>query len=635
MLTGKLLLTFIFFLYCINLGYAQTISPTDTIQLQEVEIKEEKINFLSIKTIDSLQLVKHQHLTLATLAQKQSSLFIKEYAPGGISTPSYRGTGASHTYVTWESFPVNSSMLGQIDFSAIPLIFFDNIKFYSGISSLTSTGSSINSGIGGNIDLQSNVHRSQPFGFSIIGQYGSFNKQGTGGSVLFNTKKMHSKTAFSFISSENNYPYVNNVLQDRPTEKRINANYSKIGVFQQLYYFHKKSHTCLKFWMQQNYNKLAAPIIQPQIPDNELIEQENYRLIAGHKIFHNKSATELKLFLSYDVWDYTNKNLNIFTNNIIQNGSLLLNHSFKIKKIVETQIEYSSVIENVETVNYAEPEQSVSTHNLGCKTQTSLNNYFSLITNLITKYRNNQDMHFLQYGGIAWNNKSNHHAINLLAGKNIRYPSMNDLYWNPGGNPNLKPENSLSFEVCSENKIFENWVVKTSIYKTLIDNWIIWLPSEIISIWKPQNINKVETQGMDFENNFYFDFGKIFFKNIMAASVCNSIDKSSAESKSYGKQIIYVPQFQANNVFSVEFKKFDLQYTTLYTGKRYTNISNTSYMPSYILHNIGISMQVKHKKLEMTLNINVNNILNTNYQTVAYFPMPKRYFEVVLRIRIY
>ncbi|MGV2480682.1 UNVERIFIED_CONTAM: TonB-dependent receptor, partial [Salmonella enterica subsp. enterica serovar Weltevreden] len=32
------------------------------------------------------------------------------------------------------------------------------------------------------------------------------------------------------------------------------------------------------------------------------------------------------------------------------------------------------------------------------------------------------------------------------ASRLYRYPNFNDLYWNPGGNPNLNPENGYSIE---------------------------------------------------------------------------------------------------------------------------------------------------------------------------------------------
>lgn len=76
--------------------------------------------------------------------------------------------------------------------------------------------------------------------------------------------------------------------------------------------------------------------------------------------------------------------------------------------------------------------------------------------------------------------------------RNYRFPTLNDLYFLPGGNPDLKSEHGftydvgLSFSVGKENVYALsggiNW------FDSHIDDWIIWLPTTkgFFSPQKPQ-----------------------------------------------------------------------------------------------------------------------------------------------------
>ncbi len=77
--------------------------------------------------------------------------------------------------------------------------------------------------------------------------------------------------------------------------------------------------------------------------------------------------------------------------------------------------------------------------------------------------------------------------------RNYRFPTLNDLYFLPGGNPDLKSEHGftydvgLSFSVGKENVYALsggiNW------FDSHIDDWIIWLPTTK-GFFSPRNLKK-------------------------------------------------------------------------------------------------------------------------------------------------
>ena len=59
--------------------------------------------------------------------------------------------------------------------------------------------------------------------------------------------------------------------------------------------------------------------------------------------------------------------------------------------------------------------------------------------------QNDFDSPFLYSMGIE-QKFNNNYTLSFNTSKNFRIPTFNDLYWQPGGNINLKPENSYQFE---------------------------------------------------------------------------------------------------------------------------------------------------------------------------------------------
>ena len=65
--------------------------------------------------------------------------------------------------------------------------------------------------------------------------------------------------------------------------------------------------------------------------------------------------------------------------------------------------------------------------------------------------------------------------------RNYRFPTLNDLYFLPGGNPNLKNEHGFSYDAGVSFDVVKNGIYKlsgsASWFDSYIDDWIIWLPT--------------------------------------------------------------------------------------------------------------------------------------------------------------
>lgn len=155
--------------------------------------------------LDSVALRSDVTGSLAQVLGQNSTLFIKSYGRATLSTASVRGTSPSHTQVTWNNIPINSPMLGMVDFSTIPAFFIDRVHVYHGPGA-----TSVSSGsLGGAVTLATD--QSLKDGFSM--QY----NQGAGSFLTFDSFLRFSYAAPGWststrvygASSKNEYSYTN------------------------------------------------------------------------------------------------------------------------------------------------------------------------------------------------------------------------------------------------------------------------------------------------------------------------------------------------------------------------------------------------------------------------------------------
>ena len=114
--------------------------------------------------LDSAILKENIALSMADALTFNTPVFVKQYGRATLSTVSFRGTGPSHTQVTWNGMRINNPMLGMTDFSMIPSYFIDDASLLHGTSSVSETGG----GLGGLVKLSTAPAAADGFGLQYI-----------------------------------------------------------------------------------------------------------------------------------------------------------------------------------------------------------------------------------------------------------------------------------------------------------------------------------------------------------------------------------------------------------------------------------------------------------------------------------
>src|SRR5690606_28784424 len=94
--------------------------------------------------------------------------------------------------------------------------------------------------------------------------------------------------------------------------------------------------------------------------------------------------------------------------------------------------------------------------------------------------------------------------------RSYRIPTLNDRYWSPGGNLELKSETGIAYESglgLSLHKEQSTLSLEITGYFNNVDDWIIWRTSPGESFWSPENIDKVHARGVEASSKWSRDYG--------------------------------------------------------------------------------------------------------------------------------
>lgn len=594
----------------------------DTIAGKTFELVDQKIPKQYKKTsFDSISIV--ESLNLSELIQQHSSVFIKDYGPSSLSSISFRGTGASHTQVQWNGVLLNSPMNGQVDFSLYPTIFFNQAELHHGAASLLDR----NGALGGSVLLKNSQNFESKNTAFIKQSVGSFGAYKTELSTSFIQNKWLFETQLFYYTAQNNFEFKNISKKGNPIEQQKNAEMMQYGIQQGIYKQLKNGSFGGRIWLFDSDRNLAPTITKDSANENQ--KDQSFRALLEYKQVKNKLSFTVTSGLIKDVLIYEDMSAKIYSKSNSYLVDNLINTTYYINNKINIINNLNIRFETAESGGYSTIKERTqgswitgATFHFG-RVQLNVFNRFIALNDVFNSLAPS-------VGGKIQLLKKEQLYFKANAGINYHYPSLNDLYWNPGGNDSLKSEKAEMIEAgfsYTKNTGNSELILDAVGFYNYVSNWIIWLPTEF-NYWSPTNLKEVENKGFEATFGLKTTFGKLTLKqNANYAYTASTNIKTNNESdKSINKQLIYVPFHKFNYTLSAAYKKTSIYYNYSYTGLRFISTDNNWYMPAYFIHNISISQQIKLKKVMLTASFKANNLLNQDYQAMAYRVMPGRNF---------
>ncbi len=611
-------------LFVLTTGTSSYGQEPDSIQLTQIVIaakKAYKIPALQSKQLTPEILITSSTQSIGEVLKNHSTVFIKDYGPSNIQTPTFRGMSSSHTKIYVNGLDISPGSLGQSDLNILPVFLFDGVGLKFGNTSFTEGPGAI----GGGVMLQTNSQRKKQGHTGNLGiSYGSFNSLTAQGEYAFSKEKWQSVTRYIFQSAANNFEYRNIAQKEYPTQTQNHGEKKMQGIMQSFRITPNWKNTIDLMILGTHTDRNLPALMYATNPSKETQEDRLFSSQLGWKHYVKKGMSKLVVGYTWNKLHYEDPDSDINSTTVNQRVQVREDYVKKLNERWSVKLmglfEYS-VANNP---NYGDKSDQVQGSFLvGVNGKPYKKWDFGVY---IQPTWNNENFEFLPMGSIAFKPFENEKLVfGVNASKNVHFPTLNDLYWVPGGNPNLQPEKSVNGELNARNEgrlfRFMTYELEVAGFYGQVENWVLWQPSDK-SYWEAQNIKTVEHSGIDASLTLLKKTQNWRFRFQSGYQYVKAINKDVSD-ESLDKQLIYTPSHMANWLFRSDYKNYWLQANYSFTGIRYITTSNSAYLPTYDLVNLsgGAKFSTKNNKW-FHVQLDVNNVLGKEYMSVAYRAMP-------------
>ena len=226
--------------------------------------------------------------------------------------------------------------------------------------------------------------------------------------------------------------------------------------------------------------------------------------------------------------------------------------------------------------------------------------------------------------------------------KSFRMPTFNDLYYTDIGNKYLKPEYTTQYDggiVYRKNweqKFFRSLEIQADGYYNLVTNKIVAYPTGQQFRWTMLNLGRVEIRGCDIAAQGNVQWNKVGLNVRLCYTYQKAQDFTDPEENYYGDQIPYIPHHSGSVLLAVDWKKWNFNYSFIYTGERYSQSENTilTRLQPWYTNDLSASRTFAIKQVNCRITGEINNLFNQYYDVVANYPMPGINFKIILRVEI-
>ena len=626
--------------------------------------------------LDSVALKENISFSMADVLTFNSSIFVKSYGRATLSTVAFRGTSPSHTQVSWNGMKINNPMLGMTDFSMIPSYFIDDASLLHGTSSVNETGG----GLGGAVKLSTKPADADGFGVQYIQGIGSFKSFDEFLRLTYGNDHWQISTRAVYSSSPNDYKFLNrdkkeNVYDENmniidqyyPVERNRSGSYKDLHILQEVYYNTGKGDRLgLNAWYINSNRELAMLTVDHGSDtdfDNRQREQTFRGVLSWDHIRRNwKVAAKGGYTYTWMAYDYKRD---------LGNG--VMAHMTRSRSSINTiygQAEGEYYIGNkwLFAANLSMHQHFVESRDKNIVLQQGGNGILGyrkarpeLSGSVSAKWRPTERLGMSlvireEMFGREWTpiipaffidgvlSKRGNIAAKASVSRNCRFPTLNDLYFLPGGNPDLKKESGWSYDAALSFAVGKQNVYSlsgsASWFESFIKDWIIWLPTTK-GFFSPDNIKDVHAYGVELQADLNVALTKEWQLGLNGTfswtPSINVGEPRTPADKSVGKQLPYVPERSSTITGRLSWRRWVFLYKWCYYSERYTMSSNdislSGKLPPYFMSNISLEKSIPLKHIELSAKGVINNLFNEQYLSVLSRPMPGINFQIFLGIK--
>lgn len=667
-------------LLCAAPAAAQRDTVSRTVDIERVDITARRpMREIGVQrtVIDSAVLREDITSSLADALAAGTTIFIKSYGRATLSTASFRGTAPSHTQVTWNDMRMNSPMLGQVDFSLIPSYFIDDATVYHGASSVGISGG----GLGGAIALKTEAPADEGLSLRYVQGAGSFTTFDEFVRLSYRGARWSTSTRVLYSTSENDFRYRNydtktlvtdadgNIVDSYyPLQRNRNGAFRDLHAMQELYYTTRGGDRfALCLWYLDTHRGLAMTSAERNTSKQKKNTQDERTLRAVTSWERLRRGLKLSARGGYA---YTDMRYLVLAD-AEGNGNFFPATDARSRihtLFVKAEAEYALHDKWLFTANVTGHQHRVHSGDL------------SLLDNVsgeraTTLYRQER-FELSAFGAVKWRpvprlgvaadlrwelygdrttpaipalfvdyllSRRGKVVVKASAARNYRYPTLNDLYFQPGGNRDLRPEQGWTWDAGAECALGDerrSLRLAATAFDSRIDDWILWIGSAKQGIYTPVNIRRVHSYGVECkltaEASTRSGWRFAFDGNFARTRSVNRGDPFSPADESVGKQLVYIPVYSGAFTARAAWRGWEAVYKWTWYSERFTMTDNDpgvlGRVAPYLMSDLSLEKRFGCRWADFSLKGVVHNLFNEEYQSVLARPMPRLHASFFLGI---
>ena len=550
--------------------------------------------------------------TVSTLDQK-SSLTIRRNNPGGLSTIINRGLASRHTGIIWNGFNILNTVNGTFDINLVPQSFF-KLSLLDPLQS-PSLG---NASAGGSLLL--GERKGGLFTAGIT--YG--NDQNLGISISSTLSSNKASLNINLELLRNNNAYYFDRFGDK-TRQRFAAFDSENISLNGRYLITDHWSVSSAIWYQ-NADRTISPSKTTTQVGNQFQKDQNLRInFSSFYALDNEKGIRLRTAFFDEYLEFVAPGIFSTSDVDVYNAALEFvgyDHLF-------VSLQHRT---DVVDANFYNEQQARNVTSAVLRSKNTINGY-----NTIVSWRPQlvDGELFADMYSIGIQKDYSVFSSDLSYSTAYTFPSLNDFYWPQGGNPNLLNEqaSTLSLKLYQEKQ--SKWIDKWSVdlYHVITNNWIQWIPIE--GLFQPINQKKIRNIGIDIEakKSWNLKNGRLIVA-LNYGFVDSRIRDHFTDLSRIGTRNIFVPNHKLASTISYQKDTWSVLLNNIVYGNRFDTFDNSTQLPAYAVFDLSINKTFTVLQGEWKASFAIENILNTTYEHVRFFPMPLRLFRIGLNYRL-
>jgi iron complex outermembrane receptor protein len=612
------------FIFISHRSFAQKVDTLKEVKVhgwRKRNANNEKINTFApgqkLVSIDTLTLQQYHLQNIANMLAQQTPVFVKSYGFNSIATLNFRGSSAAQSQVLWNGVPIQNASSGIADVSTLPVMLMNKVNIvYGSAAALLGSGN-----VGGALLLENDApvfDSNRKSTLSVSAGAGSFAQYMGGLNAAYSTRKWYFALNGLVQTAQNNFSYINDTGK---TEKLTNSRLRSGAVMAEAdYKIADNNIVGIKAWYQHYLREVPPALFETGSDKRQtdaslrLLGDWNKQTVTTH--WYAKTS-----FIKDEV-DYTDPSIPYTTRN----------PAYQLFGEVDWDYALSSRSNLLLFIPLQYSWMSIDTGGQKAQSRIALAGAYkiSMFQDKLNAALNARDEQINSTNvflpGISASYMLTHWLqLRANAQRTYRMPSLNELYFNPGGNPDLKPEQGWGEDAGYElkTKLTNNLSLYSdgSVFNRQIHDWIIWLGGVI---WTPHNIAIVHSRGVETENRLEWGLGnwKLHLGVNTAYTIATTVSSYIPNDGSVGKQIPYTPRYNGQANIGFTYKRLYFNYNHTYTGYRFITTDESEYTLPYQTGNVSALYNCTLGSHRLQLSAQVNNIWNEHYQVVAFRPMP-------------